>query len=135
MLSKSEQLLYFILGLRKNNILPAAYTLDFLVDLIFRQNIPVSNIMITKMVYPKVAVSLHKSSAAIEKSVQRLIRQFWDTAAEKNLLMPLFGRPALAEPSVSEILFYLAFLLYTEKPFFSLLDDLSELNLPSSSIS
>lgn len=128
MMSKSEQLVYSVLGLIKSNILPVAYTLDLLVELLFCKNNPVSKIMITKMVYPQVAKRLNKSVHAVEKSVERIVHDFWSVALEQNRLLQLFGHSSLYEPSVSEILFYLSFLLYYDKPFFAVLDDLSVLN-------
>ena len=131
MMSKSEQLVYSVLGLIKSNILPVTYTLDFLVELIFRKKIPVSEIMITKMVYPHVAQRLNKSVSAVERSVERLIHDFWTEALKQKRISQFFGHPSLCEPSVSEILYYLSFFLYYDRPFFHVLDDLSDLNSSS----
>lgn len=124
MYTPSEQLIYSILGMTRSDIRPMAKTMDVIIDLHFRQHIAKTDIKITKTVYPQVALLLNKSPSTVSRSVERLANLCWDTALHENRIDKLIGRPHLATPSVSDILFYFCYLLYYRKPFFSLFDDL-----------
>lgn len=124
----SEKLVLNILGFTRTDIRPFAYAMDIVVDLLFKQKISKTNIKITKDIYPVVAQKLHKSSHAVAKSAQRIAALCWDTARRNNLIVELFGRPLIETPATHDILFYLAVLLYFGKPFFTVLQDLDDLN-------
>ncbi|MBE5785729.1 MAG: hypothetical protein E7330_08035 [Clostridiales bacterium] len=133
MLTSSEKLIYFIIGMTRSDIRPMAKAMDVIIDLHFLQGIPKCEIKMTKHVYPQVAAMLNKSSASVERSVERLANLCWDTAVKDNMIDKLTGRPHLAAPSVSDILFYFCYLLYCRQPFFLLFDgfDAVDARIPS----
>lgn len=128
---KSEILLHSVFGIIRPDIRPFAYALDILVEYLFVKRIPQGDIHITKVIYPAVALELGKTTCAVSRSIERLANLFWDTAYNQGRIIEFFGRPLYDTPSTNEILFYLAFFLHFEKPFFAILDDLSDLDSPA----
>lgn len=128
---QSEILITSVLGVIRSDIRPMAYTLDVIIDLLFIRKIPKGDIRITQHVYPIVADLLGKSPSAISRSVQRVANLCWDAAYRQNRMMELFGRTLYDVPSTCDILFYFAFLLHFRAPFFSILDDLGDLDSPA----
>lgn len=128
MFSKSERFIRSLLGSTRSDIRPLALSLDRIVFLQFTQQIPKGNIRLIRDVYPQVSLLLGRSHAAIARSTERLANLCWEAAVEQNLLSKIFGRSKLAKPYVSDILFYFACYLHYDKPFFSVLDDLDDLN-------
>lgn len=124
----SEMLVLNILGFTRTDIRPFAYALDVAVELLFEKHISKGNIRITKDIYPAVAQRLHKTSHAVAKSAQRIAMLCWDAARRNNMIVELFGRPLIDTPATHDILFYLAVLLHFGKPFFTVLQDLDDLN-------
>ena len=131
MYRKSEILILSVLGCTRSDIRPLACALDIIVDLLFIQRIPKSDIHVTKDVYPQVAARTGKTIAAVSRSIVRMANLCWDTARSQDRLIEVFGRPLCDAPSSADILFYLAFLLHFGQPFFSVLDDLDRLNSPT----
>lgn len=129
MLTSSEKLIYFIIGMTRSDIRPMAKAMDVIIDLHFLQGIPKCEIKITKNVYPQVAAMLNKSSASVERSVERLANLCWDIAEKEKMIDKLTGRPHLAVPSVSNILFYFCYLLYSGQPFFLLFDSFDAIDV------
>ncbi len=128
MLTKSERLVCSILGTTRSDIRPLSAALDAILSLHFAQNIPRGNIKVTKSVYPQIACQLNKSPSAVSRSVERLANLCWETARKQGRLPELVGRELLDIPATSDVLFYLAYLLYFNKPFFTVLDDLDRLD-------
>ena len=128
MFTRSERLISSILGSTRWDIRPMACTLDIIIEIHFVKHIPKGDIRLTRSVYPLAAIRLEKSVPAIAKSVERLANLCWDMARGQNRILELVGRDLYDIPSVSDILFYLAYLLYFHKPFFTVLDDLDRLS-------
>ncbi len=127
-MSKSEKLILSILGIVRSDVRPIAYAVETMADLLFIRCVPMSSIRVTKHIYPVVAQRLRKRTAAVSRSAERLANLCLDAISRQDRVFEFFGRPLYDMPSTSEFLFYLAFLLHFDKPFFSVLDDIDDLN-------
>ena len=128
MFTRSELLISHVLGLTRSDIRPMAGSLDVIVDLLFVKGIPFGDILVTKDVYPTVALRLEKSYDAVARSTERMANRWWDKAVSQNRIPEFIGRSLGEIPSVCEILYYLAFFLHHGEPFFSVYDDLDRLH-------
>ena len=129
MFTQSELLVSCVLGFSRSDIRPMACSLEVLAGLLFVEEIPLGDILITKHVYPKVARRLEKSYSAVARSTERMANRWWDKAVSQNRIPEFIGRPLGEIPSVCEILCYLAFFLHHGEPFFSVYDDLDRLTV------
>ena len=128
MFTRSEALICCVVGAIRSDIRPLARSLDVLAELLFVKGVSPGDIRITKDVYPEAARILGKTDSAIAKSTERMTNLWWDAAKSQGRLLEFIGRPLGQIPSVCEILYYLAYYLYYNKPFFSVFDDLDRLN-------
>lgn len=134
MRTKSERLICSILGTTRSDIRPMALALDIIINLHFTQNISRADIKVTKSVYPQVALCLDRSLSAVSRSIERLANLCWDTAKQQGRLRELIGRNLTDIPATSDILFYLAYLLYFNKPFFTILEDFDNVDRINASV-
>ena len=127
MFTQSELIVTYVLGFSRSDIRPMACSLEVLAELLFVEEIPLGDILITKHVYPRVARRLERSYSAVARSTERVTNLWWDKAHMQNRIPEFIGRPLGEIPSVYEILCYLAFFLHHGKSFFSVYDDLDRL--------
>ena len=128
MFSKTEKLILSVIGVTRCDIRPICLAIDLLPDMIFMNFIPVSKIFVIRDVYTPVGVILGKSVDTVSRSIGRLANRIWDTAKDRGMLQVLIGHSNLTTPSVAEILIYLAYFIHYDKPLFSALDDIYDLN-------
>ena len=124
MFSKTERLLYSVVGSTSTNALPFVCAVDTVYDLLFVRKIPCGNIRVTKDVYPVVAQQLGKSTAAVTRRISYFGNLCWDMAVRENRIVELFGRPLCEAPSTADLLVYFAVFLYYGVPFFTVMEDL-----------
>ena len=123
-MTKSEAVIRSILGPVGHDIRPLAYAVDIVIDLMFMQGIPMDDIYVTDDVYPEV-VKLVKnrqgktpSLKAISRRIERLANLCWVTLSDRNLVTDYLGAPIKDIRAPRDILFYLAFYVYLDTPFF-----------------
>ena len=85
MFSKTERLLYSVVGSTSTNALPFVCAVDTVYDLLFVRKIPCGNIRVTKDVYPVVAQQLGKSTAAVTRRISYFGNLCWDMAVRERL--------------------------------------------------
>ena len=124
MFSRTERLLYSIIGSTSTNALPFACAVDMVYDLLFVKNLPRGKIRVTKDVYPAVAQQLGKSTSAVTRRISYFGNLCWDMASREDRIVELFGRPLCEAPSTADLLVYLAALLYYGEPFFTVMENL-----------
>ena len=127
-MSKSEKLIWSILGIGRSDVRPLIYCVETMADLLFSKHVQISSVRITKHIYPAVARRLGKNPATVSRSAERLTNLCLEAIFRQNRVFEFFGRPLHDMPSTSELLFYLAFLLHFDKPFFSVLEDADDLD-------
>lgn len=132
-MTKTEVLIRSILGAVRMDIRPLAYAVDVAVDLMFVQKIPMEDIFVTRDIYPEVAVRMQKepqgvpSNAAVARRIERLANECWDTLVARGLVMTYIGEPIGDIRAPRDLIFYLAFYIYFEKPFFAAIQQRPEL--------
>jgi len=122
MFSKTERLLYSIVGSTSTNALPFACAVDMVCDLLFTEKLSRGNIRVTKDVYPVVAERLGKSTAAVTRRISYFGNLCWDMAVKENRVVELYGRPLCEAPSTADLLVYFAVLLHYGTPFFTVME-------------
>ena len=123
-MTKTCSLIRFIIGPARVNVSSLAYAVDIAIDLMFVQNIPMDDIMVTKDIYPAVAkfLKMHSSSApsivAVSRRIERLANQCWDALVSRDLVEEYIGAPIKDIRAPRDMIFYLAFYVHLNTPFY-----------------
>ena len=126
-MTKSESVIRSILGAVRVDIRPLAFAVDTAVDLMFVQGIPMDDIFVTDDIYPKAAEHFRKRSGkastpkAVARRIERLSNLCWDTIVSRELVMDYIGAQIKDIRAPRDIIFYLAFYVYFDKPFFTVI--------------
>lgn len=121
-MTKSEAIIRSILGVSRMNINPLVYSIEVALDLMFNKNIPMDDILVSKDIYPAVAKKLNKSACAVSRQVERLANVCWDAIAKRKLIMKYIGADINDIQAPKDIIFYLAFYVYFDLPFFTVIE-------------
>ena len=122
-LTRIERLIYSLFGSTRADIRLLIYAIRVVIELHLVQHIPRADIPVTKTVYPQVAQQLGRSAPATARSIERLANLCWDEVCRQGRILELFGREYMAVPSAADVLYYLAYFIYFNKPFFVLFDE------------
>ncbi len=123
-MTKTESIIRSIFGAARGDIRPLAYAVDIAIDLMFIQKIPMDDILVTKDIYPNVAELLRKntnldlSPTSASRQVERLANKCWDILVYRRLVVEYIGAELDDIQAPRDIIFYLAFYSYLDKPFF-----------------
>lgn len=123
-MTQTESLIRFILGPIKPNIRPLTYAVDIAIDLMFNQNIPMDDILVTKDIYPAVSKMLKTrkgtppSVVAVTRQIIRLSNQCWDSLVARDIVIEYIGAPIKHIHAPRDMIFYLAFYSHLKKPFY-----------------
>lgn len=124
-MTKSETVIRSILGAVGMNVRPLSCAVDVVIDLMFVQRIPMDDIYVTDDVYPEVAKLVKDrhgkipSVKTISKRIERLANLCWDTLVTRDLVLEYVGAPLKDIRAPRDIIFYLAFYVYLDAPFFT----------------
>ena len=126
-MTKTEAVIRSILGAARADIRPLVHAVDITISLLFTQGIPMDDIHVTDAVYP-VAARLAKgrcgkpaSPGAVSRRIERLANLCWDTLVERNLVLEYIGAPLRDIRAPRDMIFYLAFYVYFDAPFFTVI--------------
>ena len=106
------------------DIRPLAYAVDVAMNLMFVQKIPMDDIYVTDDIYPDVAKLVKSrrgktlSPETVSRRVERLANLCWDTLVARNLVLEYLGAPLENIRAPRDMIFYLAFYIYLDTPFF-----------------
>ena len=123
-MTKTEAVIRSILGAARPDIRPMAYAVDAAISLMFVQKIPMDDIYVTDDIYPDVAklVRNRRGKPSFPKTVARRIERLanlcWDTLVARNLVLEYLGAPLENIRAPRDMIFYLAFYIYLDTPFF-----------------
>ena len=107
------------------NIRPLACSVDIAIDLMFVQGVPMDDILVMEDIYPEVAKLVKNrqgkisSLQAISKRIQRLANLCWDTLVARGLTLEYLGAPLQDIRAPRDVIFYLAFYVRLDTPFFA----------------
>lgn len=123
-MTKTEATIRFILGAVGMDIRPLAISVDIAIELMFFKNIPMDEILVTDDIYPEVAYLMKKrygkvsSSETAARQIERLANLCWDSLVSRNLVMEYIGAPLKDIRAPRDIIFYLAYYVYLDTPYF-----------------
>ena len=119
----AASMIRFILGPTRASILPLALAVERTAYLRFAENRTMDDIAMMKDVYAFVAVQTSKTLANATRTVERLANLCWDAlCADDELMRRFIGKFLPNKPTPSEMLFYLAYVLHFDKPYYLVLD-------------
>lgn len=124
----TEELLRLILGPVRSDIRPLVAAVERTGDLLYQQRVIQSDIHVTTDIYPFVAETVRKKETTIAKSVERLAMLCWESL-DREQMMQIVGKSLNRQPAPREVLFYLAFYVQHQRPFYPA--TLSELFAPA----
>lgn len=126
-MTKTEAVIRSIFGAARSDIRPLAYAVDAAISLMFVQKIPMDDIYVTDDIYPDVAKLVRNrfgrpsSPETVSRRIERLANLCWDTLVERNLVLEYIGAPLRDIRAPRDMIFYLAFYIYFDAPFFTVI--------------
>lgn len=123
-MTKTEAVIRSILGAARPDIRPLAYAVDAAMNLVFVQKIPMDDIYVTDDIYPDVAKLVKNrrgklsSPKTVSRRIERLANLCWDTLVTRNLVQEYLGAPLENIRAPRDLIFYLAFYIRLDTPFF-----------------
>ena len=126
-MTKTEAVIRSILGAARPDIRPLVYAVDITIDLLFTQGIPMDDIHVTDDIYPAAARLVKDrcgrpaSPEAVSRRIERLANLCWDTLVERGLVLEYMGAPLGDIRAPRDMIFYLAFYIYFDAPFFTVI--------------
>ena len=126
-MTKTERTIYALVGPIRYNTLPFSTAVDLAVDLLFVKNIAMDDIRVTRDIYMPIAKRLGKTTTAVSRQIVRLCNLCWDTMSTSGEVEQYLGKSVRDLRAPSEMIFYLAFLVYFDKPFYQVVQDVPTL--------
>ena len=123
-MTKAEATIRLILGTSGGNIRPLACAVDIAADLMFHQRIAMDDIRVTDDIYPKAANLMKDRSGksyspkTIARRIERQANLCWDILVERKLVKEYIGASIKEIRAPKDVIFYLAFYVYLDMPFF-----------------
>ena len=123
-MTKTEAVIRSILGAARTDIRPLVHAVDITISLLFTQGIPMDDLHVTDDIYPAAARFVKgrhgnpASPGAVSRRIERLANLCWDTLVERNLVLEYIGTPLKDIRAPRDMIFYLAFYIYFDTPFF-----------------
>ena len=123
-MTKTEAGICSILGAARPDTRPMAYAVDAAISLMFVQKIPMDDIYVTDDIYPDVAKLVKSrrgkpsSPKTVSRRIERLANLCWDTLVARKLVLEYLGAPLENIRAPRDMIFYLAFYIYLDTPFF-----------------
>ena len=120
-MTKTERTIYAILGPTRYNILPLVCAIERTMNLLFERRVAMEDILVSKDVYLAVARDTHKAPATVSRQIERLANLCWSTMKDAGETESYIGKNLHDIHAPSEILYYLAFYIYFDRPFFKVI--------------
>lgn len=125
-MKSAESMLHYLLGPTRSTILPIALAVEYTKHLLFIENRKMDDISVMKDIYPIVAAQTNKTVSNAARMVERQANVCWermDAEAKRCII----GKPLYDKPTPAEMLFYLAYYLHFEKPYYQVMLTSSEI--------
>ena len=123
-MTKTEAVIRSIMGVTRADIRPLAYAVDIAAELMFVHKISMDDLFVTDHIYPDVAKRLRQtlgtstSSKAVSRRIERLANRCWENLVSKGGVEQYIGIPLHDIDAPRDIIFYLAFYVYLDTPFY-----------------
>ena len=126
-MTKTERTIYSLVGPTRYNTLPFSTAIDLAIELLFVRKVAMETIHVTRDIYVPVARELGKSASAASRQIVRLCNLCWDTLVADGAVEEYLGKPIRDLRAPNEMIFYLAFLIHFDKPFFQVVQENPEM--------
>ena len=120
-MTKTERTIYAILGPTRYNIFPLASAVDRMMELLFARSMAMEDILVSKDVYLPVARDIHKTPATVSRQIERLANLCWSAMQDAGETENYIGKNLRDIHAPSDILYYLAYYVYYDRPFFTVI--------------
>ncbi len=123
-MTKTEAVIRSIMGVTRADIRPLAYAVDIAAELMFVRKISMDDLFVTNHIYPDAAKRLRQtlgissSPKAVSRRIERLANRCWENLVSKNLVEHYIGIPLHDIDAPRDIIFYLAYYVYLDTPFY-----------------
>lgn len=123
-MTKTEAIIRSILGVARVDIRTLVYAVDIAIELMFVRGIAMDDILVTNDIYPEAARRFRKdfgvelSDEAAARQIERLANRCWDVLVERELVVDYIGSSLKSLRAPRDIVFYLAFYIHLDTPFF-----------------
>ena len=122
-MEESEKIIRKILGPMQSDIRPFVCAVEQIRKLMFKDNRNISDIVLSKDVYPAVAVTLDKSEAAISRQVLRIANICWTLFDKSEMLKEKYiGKNIKDINAPRDMFFYFAYYFQYGQPFYKFLE-------------
>lgn len=125
-MTKSEAVIRTILGPTRRSVTALACAVDQVIELLFVKKIPMSQIQVNQDVYPAVAEQLGQRPQSVARQVERIANCCWEMGDSASLAR-VIGRTLPEKQGPKEMLFYLAFYVHLDTPFYQVVEQSPEL--------
>ena len=115
-MTKTERTIYALVGPTRYNTLPFSLAIDLAMELLFVQNIAMDDVRVTRDIYEPIwAIGTGKTATGEQAAeVCTYIRSLIEAGEVEQYL----GKPIRDLRAPNEMIFYLAFLVPFDKPFY-----------------
>ena len=111
-MTKTELLLRSVLGPYRRDIRPFVYAAECIIRQSFSVNAPIESILVTKDIYPKVALTLQIQPESAAQQIERIANDCWDLGDRDRLYVILGKEPPLCPPPREMLIYFAAFSYY-----------------------
>lgn len=122
-MTKTERTIYALIGPTRHNTLPFSSAIDLAIELLFVKHIAMDDIHVTRDLYLPVSRRLGKSPLATSRQIVRLCNLCWDAIRDSGEVEHYLGKPIRDLRAPNEMIFYLAFFIHFDKPFYQVVQN------------
>ena len=132
-MTKTEAVIRSIFGAVGMDLRPLVYAVDAAIELLFLQGVTMDDICVTKDIYPETArlpacvPDAAPSVRSTARRVERLANLCWDALADRGLVQTSLGAPLRDIRAPRDMIFYLAYYVYLDTPFFTAVEQRPQL--------
>ena len=126
-MTKTERTIYALIGPTRHNTLPFSSAIDLAIELLFVKHIAMDDIHVTRDLYLPVSRRLGKSPLATSRQIVRLCNLCWDAIRDCGEVEHYLGKPIRDLRAPNEMIFYLAFYIHFDQPFYQVVQNVPAL--------
>lgn len=126
-MTKTERTIYALVGPVRYNTLSFSLAIDTAMELLFVRKIAMDDIRVTRDIYAPTAARLGKTTTAVSRQIVRLCNLCWDTMQDTGEVEQYIGKPIRDLRAPNELIFYLAFFVHFDQPFYRVVQNVPAL--------
>ena len=119
---KSNLLIHSIVPFVRSDLRALSESVAVTANILFVEGLPLDELKITKHVFPAVAKTLDKKVSAVCRAAERLANEVWEHM-DDDMQKTIIGRVVPDIRSTSDLIVYLAYYVYWDKPYFEVIKE------------